>query len=280
MADDPLLERALRCEGLPTIVGLLLLCVLAWAYLASGARMGASAWETTTLALFPHRHAAEVEASMAGMAMPGVGGAATWLLLVAMWFAMMLAMMAPSAVPMLLLYARVHAHFRAGESGMDGVHAPVGAFAFGYLAVWGLFSLAAASLQLWLQQRGLLSATTMGLPGRWATGGLLLAAGLYQLTPLKGACLAQCRSPAAFLSRYWRPGRAGAFYLGLVHGGYCVGCCWLLMALLFVGGVMNLVWIALLSILVGVEKIAGRGRAAGKIAGALLVAWGLATFLS
>lgn len=217
---------------------------------------------------------------MAGMAMPAAGGFGTWALLSAMWLAMMLAMMSPSAAPAILLYARVHAHFRQRSLADLGASAPLGVFALGYLAVWSVFALAAASLQLWLQQRGAVSAISMGLQARWPAGLVLVAAGLYQLTPLKRACLAQCRSPAQFLSQHWRPGRAGAFRLGVLHGAWCVGCCWLLMALLFVGGVMNLVWIALLAILVGVEKLAPPGRAVGLGVGLLLVAWGLATLAS
>jgi predicted metal-binding membrane protein len=99
---------------------------------------------------------------------------------------------------------------------------------------------------------------------------------LYQLSPFKSACLRQCRSPAQFLSRHWRPGVAGALRLGVLHGGYCLGCCWMLMALLFVGGVMNFAWIAVLTVIVGIEKLVPRGDWIGRAAGAALIAWGLA----
>jgi len=259
---------------LPTVLGLLALCALAWAYVVSGARLGASAWEMTSFVLFPFRHGAALEA---GMAMPMPGGAQAWWLLSAMWLAMMVAMMAPSATPAILLYAHAHRHAQPAEG---GVRAPVGSFVLGYFAVWSVFSLLAAWLQLLLEQRGLVSAMSMGLQVRWLSGAVLVAAGIYQLTPLKQACLAQCRSPAAFLSRHWRPGAAGAFRLGVLHGVFCVGCCWLLMALLFVGGVMNLAWIAALGVLVLLEKLAAPGRAVGRGAGVLLVAWGLATFFA
>jgi predicted metal-binding membrane protein len=270
------IERLLRREGLPTLVGLLLLSALAWAYIASGARMGMSASEMTTFALFPHLRTAELEAGMAGMDMSPSVDPGTWALLAAMWLAMMLAMMTPSAAPAILLYARVHAHHGAREA----PRAPLHAFALGYLAIWAAFSLVAASLQLYLEQRGAVSTMTMGVAGRWPAAVVLVVAGLYQLTPLKRACLAQCRSPAQFLSQHFRPGAMGAFRLGVRHGAYCLGCCWLLMALLFVGGVMNLVWIALLAILVGIEKLAGPGRAIGIGVGLLLVAWGVATVLA
>jgi predicted metal-binding membrane protein len=194
-----------------------------------------------------------------------------------MWLAMMVAMMAPSATPMVLLYARVRSHARA----QGNQAAPSTAvFVLGYFTVWLLFSLLAASVQLELQARGVLSAMTMGLSSRWPAGALLVAAGIYQLTPLKQACLASCRAPAAYLSQYWRPGARGAFGLGLRHGMYCLGCCWLLMALLFVGGVMNLAWIAALGVLVLLEKAFAPGRTIGRVVGLLLVAWGLATFFA
>jgi predicted metal-binding membrane protein len=104
---------------------------------------------------------------------------------------------------------------------------------------------------------------------------VLVAAGLYQLSPLKSACVSQCRSPAEFLSRHWRPGRAGTIRLGLIHGAYCLGCCWMLMALLFVGGVMNLLWVIGLTIIVAIEKLAPGGPLLGRAVGAALIAWGL-----
>src|SRR6185503_4654064 len=149
--------------------------------------------------------------------------------LLLMWWLMMAAMMLPSAAPAILLYARVR-HIR----GRDSDIADTSVFVAGYLAVWLLFSVAAA-----LAQR-LATGSSMALDNRLAEGAVLLAAGLYQLSPVKDACLGECRSPAAFISRHWRPGRQGAVLLGFRHGVYCLGCCWMLMALLFVGGIMNL----------------------------------------
>ncbi len=117
----------------------------------------------------------------------------------------------------------------------------------------------------------------MGSQSRWLSAGVLIAAGLYQFSSLKDACLAQCRAPFAFLTRYWQPGTMGAFRLGLRHGMVCLGCCWILMALLFVGGVMNLAWIAGLMVLVMAEKWLAPGRAVARTVGALLIVWGLAT---
>ena len=183
--------------------------------------------------------------------------------LVLMWWVMMAAMMLPSAAPAILLYARVR-ESRGGHA----IAAPT-VFASGYLLIWLLFSVIAAGAQ------SLLAGPAMTIGGV-ARAALLIAAGLYQLSPLKSACLRQCRSPAQFLSRHWKPGTSGALRLGAAHGAYCVGCCWLLMALLFVGGVMNFAWIAALAALVAVEKLARRGALLGRAAGLGLIGWGAA----
>jgi len=278
------LERLLRQERIIVAAGLATLAGLAWIYLLGGAGMDAGAWEMTRLTLFPHRLSAAPAMSMDGMGMAAAGAGRAWdlrvwLLVVAMWWTMMVAMMAPSAAPMILLYAKVRGHAE-GQDPRGGGLAPTAVFAAGYLAVWLLFSLAAAGLQAGLEASALVSAALMGSTSRWLSAGVLVAAGLYQLTPLKNLCLAQCRSPAAFLSRHWRPGAAGALRLGLLHGGYCVGCCWALMALLFVGGVMNLAWIAALALLVMAEKLLPAGPWTARAAGALLLAWGLATTIA
>lgn len=201
--------------------------------------------------------------------------------LVGMWWLMMVAMMAPAATPVVLLYARVQRHALAGPGAIPAAAGPglpvsVAAFALGYATAWLGFSVAAAAAQLLLHQSRLLSPATMGSGYAWLSAALLVSAGLYQLSPLKGACLAQCRAPAVFLTRHWRPGATGAFRLGLLHGAYCVGCCWLLMALLFVGGVMNPWWIVALALAVLAEKYLPGGRWLGQAAGVVLVAWGVA----
>jgi predicted metal-binding membrane protein len=174
-----------------------------------------------------------------------------------MWWVMMIAMMLPSAAPVILLYARV-----VGQ--VPGAVTPTMAFAAGYLVCWLGFSVLATALQFALERSGVVDGMMMWSTERWLTVGLLVSAGLYQLSPLKTACLAQCRSPAEFLTRHRRPGRLGAFHMGLVHGAYCLGCCWALMLLLFAAGIMNLVWIAGLSIVVLLEKLAPFGAALTK----------------
>jgi predicted metal-binding membrane protein len=238
-----LTRRVLRHERLIVAGGIALLVLLAWLYLAAGAGMAGAM-------------------QMSAMQPPFAA-------LVLMWWLMMVAMMLPSAAPTILLYARVREQRAA-----SGAVVQAWIFAAGYLAVWLLFSLAAAGMQR------LLAAPAMALEDRQFASTVLIAAGLYQLSPLKNACLKQCRSPAQFLMRHWRSGVLGAVRVGMLHGAYCLGCCWVLMALLFVGGVMNFAWIAALTLIVGVEKLMPGGIWFGRVAGAALVAWGLVRLLA
>ena len=283
MSNASAVERLLKRDRAIVIVGVAALTALAWLYILAGAGLGMSAWEMTTLAAFPHQQSVQMPPDMpmdmSGMTMaPNAWAPLAWALIVAMWWVMMIAMMAPSAAPTILLYACVHRDALA-QGRLQERFAPTGAFAAGYLSVWLAFALAATGLHWALEQTGLVSATMMGSQSRWLSSAVLIAAGVYQLTPLKRACLSHCRAPASFLARHWRPRASGAFRLGVLHGTYCVGCCWVLMALLFVGGAMNLVWIAALAVLVLVEKILPAGRWVGAGAGAALIAWGIATLL-
>ncbi|MGH8019343.1 MAG: DUF2182 domain-containing protein [Opitutaceae bacterium] len=190
-------------------------------------------------------------------------------LLFAMWTVMMAGMMLPSAAPALLLYACVIRKSPAG----DRTPAHVYAFAGGYLVVWTVFSFAATVLQRVLAERLLLS-SMMETSDPVFDGVVLMAAGIYQFTPFKRACLGRCRSPVEFITRFWKPGVGGGFYLGTMNGLYCLGCCWALMLLLFVGGVMNLWWIAALTVFVLLEKVAPFGVQGGRVSGALVFAFG------
>ena len=236
-----LTSRVLGHQRLIVVVGVASLAALAWLFVLDGAGMA----EPMTMAMAPPFAA-----------------------LFLMWSVMMVAMMLPAATPAILLYARVR-QMRGG----DGSVAQTWLFVAGYGAVWLLFSLAAAGLQQ------LATNAPMVLDHPAAEAGLLVAAGLYQLSPIKSACIRQCRAPAQFIGAHWRPGTAGAVRLGMLHGAHCVGCCWLLMALLFVGGVMNLLWIVALTALVTVEKLAPHGRWIGRFAGVALIAWGAALLL-
>jgi predicted metal-binding membrane protein len=196
---------------------------------------------------------------------------ATWdaphvLLLWAMWAAMMSAMMLPSAAPIVLLYARAA---RQRSEPRQAAHR-ISALVWGYLAAWILFSVVATLLQRALATSQVL--TPMMEPStRLAAAGLLLVAGLYQLTPIKQACLRSCRTPITFLASRWRAGVVGAAQMGAEHGAYCLGCCWGLMLLLFAGGVMNLAVVAALTAWVAIEKLAPFGEQSARISGALLV---------
>ncbi|MEZ5503385.1 MAG: DUF2182 domain-containing protein [Halioglobus sp.] len=193
-----------------------------------------------------------------------------FLMMLLMWMIMMTAMMLPSVMPVILLFRRVAA--RSGERTRPLLRSAM--FANGYLIAWAGFSVAATLLQWALDQRRLLSPALTTLSPALG-GGLLIAAGLYQWTPLKRACLEHCRGPVHFLTQRWRRTPWGALRMGLEHGLYCIGCCRVIMALLFVGGVMNLLWIAALSLFVIIEKILPAGPTAGRIAGALSVLAGL-----
>lgn len=206
-------------------------------------------------------------ADMPGMALTVAPWSAAYLLpAFAMWLLMMVAMMLPAAAPMILLHARIDRSPPAARSRDNAL------FALAYLGVWAAFSALAAASQAALIDAGLLSATSLALGDPVLAAALLLAAAAWQLTPAKVACLEQCQSPIGFVLRHWRPGPAGAVRLGLTHGLYCLGCCWGLMLLLFVGGVMNHAWIAILAAVVLAEKIAPpRWRINRWLAGGLAV---------
>jgi predicted metal-binding membrane protein len=209
---------------------------------------------------------------MPGMDMPmakPVWTAGYAALMLLMWLAMMTAMMLPSAVPMLLFYDSI-ARKRSAPASTIG---PTSLFGFGYLVIWAAFSIAAVLLQYGFDRIALLS-PMMQTTSTALAGIILVGAGLYQWTPLKQACLRQCRSPLDFVMTNWRSGKSGAFAMGLRHGLYCLGCCWLLMLLLFVGGVMNFAWIAGIALFVLAEKLSPAGHWIGKAAGVALIVWG------
>jgi predicted metal-binding membrane protein len=185
-----------------------------------------------------------------------------------MWAVMMMAMMLPSAAPAILLASAL-----MRPRGGDRVLGPTGLFALGYLIVWFAFSLGGTALQWGFDRTGLLS-PDMSVSVATLAGVLLVAAGLYQFTPWKQACLVRCRAPFHELTKYWRRGAFGPLLAGLAHGSFCLGCCWLLMALLFVGGVMNLIWIGALALLVLIEKVVPVGPRISRWAGAALIGWG------
>ncbi|ANW01339.1 DUF2182 domain-containing protein [Bradyrhizobium icense] len=261
MSGTSALEQTLRHDRLIVAFSMATVVAFAWGYLVAGAG---------------------IDMSMADMPMdPEPWSPSQAALMFAMWWVMMVAMMVPSAAPMVLLFTAIKRR-QATENPVISSWL----FLAGYLLIWSGFSLAAVAVQWALDQAGLLSGM-MASTSSMLAGIILLAAGLYQLTPIKRACLRYCQNPVLFLSRHWQPGAIGALRMGFRHGSYCVGCCWFLMALLFVAGVMNLLWIAAVAIYVAFEKLLPRSlwlsRAAGVgliLAGGVVLARSLVTTAS
>lgn len=251
-----LLEAALRRDKYIVLGGLTAITLLAWGYLVY---------------LSPGMSKMDSLGEWNAMAMPGIGvgfGPVQMVLIFLMWAVMMVGMMVPSAAPMILTFANINRRRR--EHGNPYV--PTAVFLSGYLLIWAGFSLVATVAQI---------ALVLAIFGSYSVdssligGVLLLAAGAFQLSPLKSVCLRHCRTTMGFITNDWREGRRGALLMGLHHGAYCLGCCWALMGLLFLMGVMNLLWIATLAAFVLLEKVAPAGQWIGRAAGIGLIAWGV-----
>ena len=286
MQPSSVLESVLERDRTVVITGLVVVIALSWIYILMGAGMGMSAFEMTTTALPGASSSMNMGGQDSGMSsQKAMGGAmkmahsammqpAVWtrsyaVLMFFMWWVMMVAMMLPSAAPMILLFARI----QRSQKDKGAPFVPTSIFTMGYLVTWGVFSALAAGAQWGLERVGLLSAMMIITSGLFA-GSVLLVAGIYQLTPLKHACLRHCRSPLQFIMQHWRNGSSGAFRMGIDHGAFCLSCCWFLMALLFVGGVMNLYWIVGLALFVLLEKTIPAGHWFGSITGIGLMVWG------
>ncbi len=260
--DTTISEHLLRRDRLIVVAGLTLICTISWAWIIGGAGTGMSSASMSTWQ-FPAPTG--MKSMVMGWDVP------YWLLMLSMWWIMMIAMMIPSATPMVLLYARVCRHAQK-QGRMAKTLIPTMAFTLGYLLAWLVFSLAAVGLQWALEKAGLMHSMMMWSTSTKLSAAFLIMAGIYQLSPLKHVCLKHCRSPVDFLSRNFRSGHGGALFMGLHHGLYCVGCCWFLMVLLFAGGIMNLVWISGLAIIVLLEKLLPYGQWFARITGGLLLA--------
>ncbi|WP_417531270.1 DUF2182 domain-containing protein [Marinobacter lipolyticus] len=241
---DQGLERVLRRDRWVVLALLTVVIVASWSYLLAGAGMDMSAMASTDWS-------------------PGYA-----IIMFLMWWIMMIAMMLPGATPMILLFASVNRRQRTSGN----PYVPTTLFTASYLLAWAGFSLLATVLHWGIKQAGLLA--DMALTNQLLGAGILMAAGIYQLTPLKQACLRHCRMPAMYIATHWRPGTRGAFIMGLQHGVFCLGCCWVLMLLLFFGGVMNLYWIAGLAVYVLIEKTIPTGNWLDYGLGVVLVAVG------
>ena len=277
------IEGLLKRDRALVIGALSLIIFLSWLYVLTGAGTGTSAFDMSSLSMAlgeTDQMAADgsllqtMGGAMAAMATPADWTFDYAILMFFMWWIMMVAMMLPSAAPMILLHAMVNRKARA-RTGEPGNPWPTASFTLGYLLAWAAFSVIAAALQWTFEEAGLLSPMMMNGTSPLFAGAILVLAGLYQLTPIKQACLKHCRGPISFLSHHWRPGSGGALVMGLHHGAYCLGCCWGLMAILFFGGIMNLYWIAGLALIVLLEKLLPLGRRLSLITGGLLLVWGV-----
>ena len=250
------IEALVKRDRYVVIGGLLGVTGLAWAYTAY------LAWDMRGMDM----------ASGRSMSMPMTADwtAGDFGLMFLMWAVMMTAMMVPSAAPMILMFGTVARKRR--EQARPFV--PVGVFVLGYIGVWSAFALGGTLAQWGLHAATLLSSTTMTATPVIG-GALLITAGLFQLTPIKNICLTECRTPMSFLMTDWREGYGGALSMGVKQGTYCLGCCWILMSLLFVLGVMNILWIAALAGFVLVEKVAPAGSWISRATGVLLTGWGV-----
>jgi predicted metal-binding membrane protein len=262
---EAMLEIVLRRDRIIVAAALAALTALAWTYvLWLAADMDMGEMEMTGFRMIP--------AGIGLMApAPAPWRAIEFVYVFTMWAVMMVGMMTPSAAPMILIYAKVGRQ----ASAQGKPFAAAGWFAMGYLLTWTGFALAATTAQ-WALDRTTLLDPKMTSASQVFGGIVLIAAGVYQWTPLKDRCLAHCQSPLLFIQRHggFRRDSLGSLLFGLRHGAYCVGCCWILMALLFVGGVMNVLWIAAISAFVLIEKIVPVGRLISRIAGAGFVAAG------
>lgn len=258
--------RILGRDRLIVMASLLVVVIISASFILSGAGTGMSAVAMSN-------HTGPAGALLGGI--PDMISAVAWtpsyaLVILFMWWFMMVAMMVPSASPVILLYGALYPE--------RGVWGPL-EFLAGYLAVWVGFSVAATLAQGLLSGSGMISAMYMNLATAYLGAAVLIGSGLYQLTPMKRACLDYCRGPVEALTHHRRTGRAAAFRMGLVHGGYCLGCCWALMSLLFVGGIMNIWWIVGIAVYVALEKLAPGGKRMTQLMAAALVVGGFAMLL-
>ena len=257
------IESILKKDRALVLAGVVAVAILAWAYLFY------LAWD-----MRQDMSQGMGAGSMSGGMNQALTQVRAWtgvdfLLMFLMWVVMMTAMMVPTAAPMILTFATINRKRLEQQQ----PYVPTVVFLLGYLVVWSAFAAVATAAQWGLNTAALLS-PMMASSSPYLGGGLLLAAGIFQWSPIKYACLSHCRTPLGFIMTEWREGTKGALTMGLRHGAFCLGCCWVLMALLFVLGVMNLLWIAALAGFVLIEKIAPAGHWVGRMSGVALLLWG------
>jgi predicted metal-binding membrane protein len=259
MNNSSSIEYLLKRDRIVIISCLILISLLAWLYI---------------IYLYRQMSYMDMNALFFAMPMTPTWTATDFILLFLMWFVMMIAMMTPSVAPLILIFALVNRQRKEQQNPF----VPTAYLLAGYFFIWATFSLLATSLQ-WLLQHVSLLTPEMKITSKILGGSILIAAGIFQFTPLKQACLNYCRTPVDFIHRNWKEGKTGAVRMGIENGIYCVGCCWVLMVLLFVSGIMNLLWVALIALIVLIEKISTRIRWVSPVVGAALIIYGMIILL-
>ena len=275
-ANSTAVELFIQRDKVITIIAIAILVGATFTYTVLGVGMNMSAIQMTPGLGQSQMSMPKMSAMKNMAASPAVWTFNYSVLMFFMWWTMMIAMMLPSASPMILLYTALIRRTKKTKS----IIRQVTSFICGYLLAWAAFSLFAAALQSQLELRDWMSPMMMEATNIYLAAGILIAAGVYQLTPLKTVCLEKCRQPASFLANYKNTWVNSPLRIGLVHGFYCVGCCWFLMGLLFFGGIMNLYWIVGLIIFVAIEKLHEKGIIIGKILGGGAIVSGIAFLIN
>ena len=275
-ANSTAVESFIQRDKVITIIAIAILVGATFTYTVLGVGMNMSAIQMTPGLGQSQMSMPNMSAMKNMAATPAVWSFNYSVLMFFMWWTMMIAMMLPSASPMILLYTALIRRTKKTKS----IIRQVTSFICGYLLAWAAFSLFAAALQSQLELRDWMSPMMMEATNIYLAAGILIAAGVYQLTPLKTVCLEKCRQPASFLANYKNTWVNSPLRIGLVHGFYCVGCCWFLMGLLFFGGIMNLYWIVGLIIFVAIEKLHEKGIIFGKILGGGAIVSGIAFLIN
>ena len=248
------LANVLRKDRFIIVFALLIMCVLSWLYI---------------IYLYNQMYPMNMDALFFAMPMTPRWGWTDFVLLFLMWFVMMIAMMTPSVTPLVIIFALINRKRQQRKSPFVST----GYLLSGYFLVWAAFSLFATLLQ-WLLQKISLLNPEMITTNKIVAGIILISAGIFQFTPLKNRCLRYCRTPISFIQQYWKDGRKGALRMGMQNGIYCLGCCWILMLLLFVSGIMNILWIAIISLFVLIEKVFPSTKIISTMAGLALIIYG------
>jgi predicted metal-binding membrane protein len=252
------LALILKRDRFVVLMALVILCFLSWLYI---------------IYLYNQMYPMNMDAFLFAMPMTSNWSWVDFVLLFLMWFVMMIAMMTPSVAPLVLIFTSINRKRRQQQNPFVSS----GYLLSGYFLVWAAFSLFATILQ-WLLQHVSLLNPEMITTSKILGGIIFILAGVFQFTPLKNTCLNTCRSPMGFIQQYWKDGKSGALRMGIQNGIYCLGCCWILMILLFVSGIMNILWIAIISLFVLVEKVL-LAKVISFIAGLALIAYGIVILL-